>query len=670
MVDHDLKTLTRILKHSMGPLVAVLFLASIAFGATIPVAVGGSIQTAINTALAGDVVEVASGTFVGDLVTIRSGTAANPITVRAATPRGVIVSSPTSGNPLQVLHSNVVFEGLVLQGNYGPGDCVRMGGNPSFITFRNVEVHQCARDCIDLRVSTDVLIEDSFIHHCIQKNTAGTLVDAHGVTCDGVNRLTIRRTRIFMTSGDSIQLCPSRLQWDDVLVEDSSLEQALLDVTSNGFPPGTAMGENAFDSKVDKALQAAGTPKITFRNIIASGWNTGAIGNMAAFNVKESVFATFDRITVRSSEIAFRLRGPDAQISVKSAEIYDCNTAFRLEDGLSGTKILFATIFNTPTQVATAGSAPTNLAVLNVAVPSPVDPDWASLASGATKVVGVAPTAYQNAAGRNFQLPGGSPLVGTGITDPRIGSVLQDFSERRLGNCRNTPLDVGAFQLSPVPCSGATTVAAPTTTAPITATPTTTASIGTTAPGGTTTAPATTVPATTGPGGSTAAPTTTMATSPMVPCVLVPFVAAAGRRKFTLTLVLNFPEFDCPTFIQRLENFLSLGVGQISVISHLAGSVILETVVPQSAEAQLISALRDSGEIAGVRVTAAVDQDGNAVSVGSPPANGTLVWIIIVAVVGGCLLIAAIVVAAFLIARRRKHSPRTSLRDGPEYVPL
>ena len=78
------------------------------------------------------------------------------------------------------------------------------------------------------------------------------------------------------------------------------------------------------------------------RDTVAYGFRGGLIRNMAAFNIKEAVEATLDRVTVHTSDIAFRLRAP-ARVRVQNAVIHDVAVGVRYEDAIEALQILNTT---------------------------------------------------------------------------------------------------------------------------------------------------------------------------------------------------------------------------------------------------------------------------------------------------------------------------------------
>ena len=65
---------------------------------------------------------------------------------------------------------------------------------------------------------------------------------------------------------------------------------------------------------------------MVLRDVVAHGFRNGFITNMAAFNLKEHVDVTVERVTVYDSEIAFRLRGRcgtgGAWVAIQNAVVY------------------------------------------------------------------------------------------------------------------------------------------------------------------------------------------------------------------------------------------------------------------------------------------------------------------------------------------------------------
>jgi hypothetical protein len=315
----------------------------------------GRIQDALNAARAGDVITVAPGTYTETLSTVRNGAAGAPITVRASQPRAVVVTRP--GRVLSVGHAYFVVDGLVLDGQYGANDTVRVASTGDFLELRNTEVRRSSKDLIDMADPEGVVIDGCLIHHAL--NAADGRTDAHGVVAGAVRRLTIRDTEIHTFSGDGLQVDPGRAEpgWDDVTVERSKIWLEPLPAPENGFATGVVPGENAIDTKKSATNIRS---RLVVRDTIVSGFRAGLIGNMAAFNLKEYVDATLDGVTVFNSEIAFRLRGPatGARVLVKNAVVHDVLTAFRYEDNVQNLRIWNSTVGLNVTRVFEAASAP------------------------------------------------------------------------------------------------------------------------------------------------------------------------------------------------------------------------------------------------------------------------------------------------------------------------
>ena len=316
----------------------------------------GRIQDALAMAEPGDTVTVRPGTYRESIRTVRNGLADAPITLRAATRRQVIVTAP--GRVMTVQHGHFIADGLVLDGQYGLDDLVRVPDAGHHLQLRDSELRRSSRDLIDLGRPDDVLIEGCLLHHAL--NPTDGRSDAHGVAAGSVRRLQIRDTEIHTFSGDGIQVDPGRAApgWGDVTVERVTIWLAPLPAAENGFPAGAIPGENAVDTKA-----SAGLPRATIlvRDVTASGFRSIEPGNnYAAFNLKEHVDATIDRVTVFDSEIAFRLRGAStggARVTITNAVVHDVLTAFRYEDDIRDLHIWNSTIGSGVTRVFQAASS-------------------------------------------------------------------------------------------------------------------------------------------------------------------------------------------------------------------------------------------------------------------------------------------------------------------------
>jgi len=302
----------------------------------------GRIQDALNAARPGDVVTVAPGTYAESLTTVRNGAAGAPVTVRAIVARTVLVTRP--GRVLTVNHAYLVVDGLVLDGQYGADDIVRVAGGGDYLLLRNAEVRRSSKDLIDMADPQGVLIDRSLLHHAL--NATGGRTDAHGVVAGAVHDLTLRDSEIHTFSGDALQVDPGRVSpgWDRVTLERMKIWLAPLPAPENGFAAGVVPGENGVDTK---AAATNVRSRLTIRDTVAFGFKGGLLNNMAAFNLKENVDVTVDGVTVYDSEIAFRLRGAPvggAWVAVKNAVIDDVLTAFRYEDNITNLRIWNSTL--------------------------------------------------------------------------------------------------------------------------------------------------------------------------------------------------------------------------------------------------------------------------------------------------------------------------------------
>jgi hypothetical protein len=432
--------------------VAVVGSANAAQGAEWFVAVGGTgtgtraapysrIQDALNAAQAGDTVVVRPGVYAQTIRTVRHGSQGLPIRLRAAGIRGsVVVTVP--GRVLTVSHAHFVVEGLTLDGQYGLDDVVRVASAGSNFILRNAEVRRSSRDLVDIAGPHTVLIENALIHHAL--NAVNGRTDAHGVVAGGVRDLVIRNTDIHTFSGDGVQVDPARTRpgWNNVTIEGSRIWLAPLPAPENGFPAGTVPGENAVDTKAGGSLARS---TIVIRDTVAWGFQNGLLANMAAFNLKENIDATVDRVTVHDSEIAFRLRGSPAPtvagawVVVKNVVVHHVLTAFRYEDSIDNLRIWNSTIgrdVERPFQAASSTSR--GLDVRNVLFfgRKPSEAHHPSNLSAAAD-------AFLNAGRDNYALAPSAAAINAGVTIPEV-TVDRDGVQRPT----REPYDVGAYEMT------------------------------------------------------------------------------------------------------------------------------------------------------------------------------------------------------------------------------
>jgi hypothetical protein len=225
-----------------------------------------------------------------------------------------------------------------------------------------------------------------------------------------------------------------------VTIEGCRLWLQPLPSAENGFAAGVVPGENAVDTKAALDLPRA---RLVIRDTVAYGFQNGLIGNMAAFNLKENIDATVDRVTVYDSEIAFRLRGAGvdragALVGIRNAVVHSTATAYRYEDEIDNLRIWNSTVGSGVTQVFRAASATaTGMDVRNLLVLSSSLPAEAShpsnLATGAES--------FTKAAAHNYTLVKGAPAIDAGAS---IAEVTAD----RQGTARpqGSAWDVGAYE--------------------------------------------------------------------------------------------------------------------------------------------------------------------------------------------------------------------------------
>src|SRR5687767_10032041 len=109
----------------------------------------GRVQDAINIAQPGDVVLVGPGTYHEAIATVRGGTAQLPIAIRARDGRGTAVIT-SAGRVLSVGHPFIVVDSLVLDGQFGLDDLIRVGSGSTGFTLRNSEVRRTSKDGVDI----------------------------------------------------------------------------------------------------------------------------------------------------------------------------------------------------------------------------------------------------------------------------------------------------------------------------------------------------------------------------------------------------------------------------------------------------------------------------------------------------------------------------------------
>lgn len=416
------------------------------------------IQLALQAAQPGDTVLVAPGTYAELVATVRGGAVGLPITIKpSGAPGSVVVSR--AGQVLQVSHPDHVVDGLHFDGQYAATDAVRVSSNGDRFVLRHAEIRRSGRDCVDMVAPDDVLFEESVIHHCLWWDGTARQ-DAHGIVAGAVHGLTIRDVEIHTFSGDAVQLDPGRSLpgWDDVVIERSTFWLAPLPAAANGFAAGVVPGENAVDTKTNITAPRG---SLVIRDTVARGFRGGLISNMAAFNLKEQVEATLDRVTVSGSQIAFRLRGPGsnggAWVRLRNTVIHDVDTGIRYEDGIEQVEVSHVTFGSGVSRMfraansSSAGVDVRNTLVLAGALPAEAPASGRNLAVGAT--------AFVAAPAHDYRLVSGTPAVDAGF-------LIADIPLDRAGTPRlqGAAPDIGAYErassTTPTPAGGPVLTAA------------------------------------------------------------------------------------------------------------------------------------------------------------------------------------------------------------------
>ena len=402
-----------------------------------------SITAALDIAQPGDVIRVLPGDYNEAIRPNRSGIAGLPITIRAdnLNDRPRITQS---GTVLTIDQDYITIDGLIIDGNFGNSDLVKIT-NADHTILSNCEIRNGTKDGVDLANSNDVLIENCQIHHLLG-GSFSSQVDAHGIVAASEQNLTIRGCEIFYASGDCFQTDPSRgvPRWNNILIENSKLWTGPLPENAAGWKAGEIPGENAVDTKVnsdDNAYRA----QITIRNVEAFGFVPGYINNRAAFNIKEKVECRLESVKAHHNEIAFRLRGPGsnggAYVTMINTIAYANDKIFRTEDGLEKLHIYNSTFDNGTNgqyfQNASggydnAGFDLRNCLFLGTKPGDASDPSNMSANSGF----------FIDAAANDYRLSSTSPAIDAGVD---IAEVSFDFSgtPRQQGS-----YDVGAFEFN------------------------------------------------------------------------------------------------------------------------------------------------------------------------------------------------------------------------------
>lgn len=408
-----------------------------------------TIGDALSAAVDGDVVTVRAGTYAEAVATSAAG-----VTLRAEAGGGEVLIT-TNGRVLDVSHDGFTVEGVVVDGQFGDRDAVRVQADD--FTMRDVEVRNTARDCVDLGDVSGVLIEGSRIHHCLNSTSpncsdASCRSDGHAIVGGAVRDLTIRDSELYAFSGDGFQADPSRgdAGWDNVRIVGCHIWLAPLAEAVGGFAAGVVPGENAVDTKTSDTRAEPG--RLTIEDTFVSGFRGGLISNMAAFNLKENVEAHVSRVTVSDSEIAFRLRGATgsrprgAAVTVDNTVVFDVDTAVRYEDGLDRIVLSASTFGGAIGRLFqdVSRDGPSTIEAQNVLALASSLP--AELSGGSNLATGA--SGFVDAAGHDYHLIAGADAIDTGIALPAL-LVDRDGTARPAG----AGYDVGAYEYCASACS-------------------------------------------------------------------------------------------------------------------------------------------------------------------------------------------------------------------------
>jgi hypothetical protein len=184
------------------------------------------------------------------------------------------------------------------------------------------------------------------------------------------------------------------------------------------------------------------------RDSIAYGFGGGLIGNMAAFNMKENVDATFDRVTVSASEVAFRVRNP-ATVVIRNTVMHDMTAAaVRYEDGIQKVVLEHVTFGNGNAQAFVEASSDAtkieskNVLFLGASLPGQI--------AGVGSNLAVSETAFVDAAKDDYQLASGSPAIDQGET---VAGITADRAG--VARIQGSAPDIGAYEHCPGTCAPA-----------------------------------------------------------------------------------------------------------------------------------------------------------------------------------------------------------------------
>ena len=384
----------------------------------------------------------------GDTVLVMTGTyneIVNPSVSGNANARIYIlgrgdVTVTSSGRVLSLDERYYVFRNLTIDGQYGTSNTVRIFSDAGHTVIDSCVIRRSSRDLVFITNGDSCAITNSTLELALRWEN-GAPVDAHAIT-GRMDSLLIQNDTIRNFSGDALQLDPDRNFWTDVWLTDCVIYEETLTQATNGFPAGFKPGENAVDFKTPSDGPAA---KIYMINNQAWGFDGDfSIGSrlQAAFNVKERVDALLKNNVTFNNEVSFRLRGGNgATITCVNNVTYDCDRAFRIEDGEIGSD--FIGIYNNTvgTGVTTAineveSDAGTWEFLNNVFVAASKPPE----ASDASNVAAL--NNFTDLTGHNYLPTSGNPAIDIGQT---LAIVPDDI--RGILRPRGPAYDAGAYEV-------------------------------------------------------------------------------------------------------------------------------------------------------------------------------------------------------------------------------
>ncbi len=414
------------------PSLALLLNASGARAAELTVLDGESIQAALDAALPGDTITVESGTYVESLLTAVDGA----ITLQAAEGATVVVQ----GSPaLTVSHADLTVENLIFEGAYAAGPVVTVGDGGHRFRLVGGEVRESARSCLVIGAPEAVRIERTVIHHCLWWEDAPE--EAHAVVAGAVQGLLLSAVELHTFSGSGVQLDPDRAEagWADLTIESSTVWLAPLTEAVAGFSVGAVPGRSALETRTATTPERA---TVVVRDTWVYGFKDGPDPEAAAFNLKEKVDVTLDRVRISDSAIGLRALGPSDTrpdsviVRVQNSLFWDLGVALQAEDEVATLQVWNDTLgLNVTAPLVLLTDSGTGLDLRNTLVVGTLPAQAvAALGNLATDQ-----TAFEDAVADDYHLIETATAVDAGVELPEvIGDLDQDSRPQGLA------WDVGA----------------------------------------------------------------------------------------------------------------------------------------------------------------------------------------------------------------------------------